>query len=121
MKVKLPGDVNILLPKFSFTLFGLVILSMVFARTAAMGFNRYIDRDFDSKNVRTAVREIPAGIINAKSVILFVIANSFLFMTCTFFINSICFYLSPVALLFVLGYSYTKRCTAFCHVILGIG
>ncbi len=121
LKINLPGQEKNMLPQFSFTLFGLVILCMIFARSAAMGFNRYIDRSFDAKNKRTAVREIPAGKISPRSALLFVIGSSFLFMTCTFFINSICFYLSPVALLVVLGYSYTKRFTALCHLILGIG
>ncbi len=107
--------------EFSFTLFGLVILCMIFARSAAMGFNRYIDRKFDAKNERTAIREIPSGLISPKAAIFFVIGASILFMTTTFFINKICFYLSPVALLVVLGYSYSKRFTSLCHVILGIG
>ena len=101
--------------------FMLVILCMVFARSAAMAFNRYLDRSFDSKNPRTAIREIPAGILKANSVLLFTIINCILFFVCTFFINKLCFYLSPVALLVVLGYSYTKRFTPLCHLILGLG
>jgi 4-hydroxybenzoate polyprenyltransferase len=103
------------------TRFLLVLGCMVFARSAAMAFNRYLDRNFDAKNPRTAIREIPAGIIHANSVLLFTIVNSILFITCTFFINRLCFYLSPVALLVVLGYSYTKRFTPLCHLILGLG
>ena len=99
----------------------LVILCMIFARSAAMSFNRYLDRSFDAKNPRTAIREIPAGILKANSVLLFTIVNCVLFITCTFFINRICFYLSPVALFVVLGYSYTKRFTPLCHLILGLG
>jgi 4-hydroxybenzoate polyprenyltransferase len=106
---------------FSFTLFLLVIGCMVTARSAAMAFNRYIDRKFDAKNQRTAVREIPAGIITPKSALAFVIVSSALFVLCTYFINSICFKLSPIALLVVLGYSYTKRFTPLCHLILGVG
>lgn len=106
---------------FSPKLFLLVIGCMVFARSAAMGFNRYIDREFDAKNKRTAVREIPSGIITAKSALAFVIISSALFITSTYFINDICFKLSPVALLVVLGYSFTKRFTSLCHLILGIG
>jgi len=102
-------------------LFILVILCMVFARSAAMAFNRYLDRDIDAKNPRTAIREIPAGIINANSALIFIVINCLLFSIATYFINSLCFYLSPVALLIVLGYSYTKRFTALCHVILGLG
>ncbi len=106
---------------FSWRTFGLVILCMVFARSAAMGFNRYIDRDIDAANPRTAIREIPAGIIAPGNALLFVIVNSALFIGATFFINPLCFYLSPIALLVVLGYSFTKRFTALCHVVLGIG
>ena len=99
-----------------------VIFCMVFARSAAMAFNRYIDRDIDLKNPRTAkVREIPNGSIKAKSVLVFVIINSLLFIATSYLINSLCFALSPIALLVVLGYSYTKRFTALCHLILGLG
>ena len=94
---------------------------MVFARSAAMAFNRYLDRSFDAKNPRTAIREIPAGIIKANNVLFFTIVNCLLFIVCTFFINRICFFLSPVALLVVFGYSYTKRFTPLCHLILGLG
>ncbi|MBL0147187.1 MAG: UbiA family prenyltransferase [Chitinophagaceae bacterium] len=101
--------------------FALVILCMIFARSAAMAFNRWLDANYDAKNPRTAVREIPAGIIKPKNALLFTIINCLLFITCTFFINKACFYLSPIALLVVLGYSYTKRFTALCHLVLGIG
>ncbi|MES2397240.1 MAG: UbiA-like polyprenyltransferase [Bacteroidota bacterium] len=106
---------------FDLKLFLLIILCMVFARSAAMAFNRYIDRKIDEQNIRTAVREIPAGAVKPQSALLFVIANCLLFVSTTYFINSICFYLSPVALAVVLGYSLTKRFTALCHVVLGIG
>lgn len=99
----------------------LVVLCMVFARNAAMAFNRYIDKDFDKVNDRTAIREIPAGIISPKNALTFVILNCILFSLTTFFINKLCFCLSPVALLVVLGYSYTKRFTPLCHLILGLG
>jgi 4-hydroxybenzoate polyprenyltransferase len=98
-----------------------IVLCMVFARSAAMAFNRYLDRDIDAKNPRTAVREIPAGVINPNAALGFVIVNCLLFMATTWFINPICFYLSPVALLIVLGYSFTKRFTALCHFVLGLG
>jgi len=95
---------------------------MIFARSAAMAFNRYIDRDIDKANERTAsVREIPNGNIQPKSALIFVIISSILFISTTFFINELCFYLSPVALLVVLGYSITKRFTALCHLVLGVG
>ncbi|NML23307.1 UbiA family prenyltransferase [Pseudoflavitalea sp. G-6-1-2] len=101
--------------------FILVVLCMVFARSAAMAFNRWLDAKFDALNPRTAIREIPAGILKADSVLWFTIACSLLFMACTWFINPICFFLSPVALFVVLGYSYTKRFTPLCHLILGLG
>ena len=99
----------------------LVILCMVFARNAAMAFNRYIDRDIDAMNARTQIREIPSGLISPKNALAFVIINSLLFVATTFFINPICFFLSPVALLVILGYSWTKRFTMLCHFVLGIG
>lgn len=99
----------------------LVILCMIFARSAAMAFNRYLDRQFDAKNPRTAVREIPAGVIPPGNALVFTIVCSVLFVLSAFLINPICFYLSPVALAVVLGYSYTKRFTPLCHLILGVG
>lgn len=101
--------------------FALVILCMIFARSAAMAFNRWLDKNFDAKNPRTAIREIPAGVIKSTSALWFVIFCCLLFVVCTFFINKICFYLSPVALFVVLFYSYTKRFTALCHLVLGVG
>ena len=98
-----------------------IILCMILARSAAMAFNRYIDRKIDKKNSRTSNREIASGIIKPNHALIFVIINSLLFIICTYFINSICFYLSPIALLIILGYSLTKRFTSFCHFILGIG
>lgn len=102
-------------------LFLLVVLCMVFARSAAMAFNRVIDAKIDAKNPRTANREIPKGVISLKNARLFTIASSLFFMITAFFINPLCFFLSPVALLVVLGYSYTKRFTALCHLVLGLG
>ena len=98
-----------------------VVLCMVFARNAAMAFNRFIDRKIDEKNPRTAVREIPAGIVKSNAALWFVIINCVGFIATTYFINSLCFYLSPIALSVILGYSVTKRFTALCHLILGLG
>ena len=106
---------------FNLVKFFLVILCMVFARSAAMAFNRYLDRDIDALNPRTAIREVPRGIITPKNALTFTIINCLLFILTTFFINRICFFLSPVALAVVLGYSYTKRFTPLCHLILGLG
>ena len=101
--------------------FFLVIVCMVTARSTAMAFNRYLDRHFDKLNPRTAIREIPAGIIKAEKALVFIGINIVLFITATYFINAICFYLSPAALLVILFYSYTKRFTYLCHLVLGIG
>jgi 4-hydroxybenzoate polyprenyltransferase len=99
-----------------------VVFCMVFARSAAMAFNRYIDRDIDTANKRTAeIREIPKGVITAQNALIFVIINSLLFIATTYLINILCFALSPIALIIILGYSYTKRFTALCHLILGLG
>ncbi len=106
---------------FSWKLFLLVLACMATARNSAMAFNRYIDRKFDALNPRTAIREIPAGIINPGNALFFIILNSALFVTSTYFINTICFYLSPVALFVILFYSYTKRFTPLCHLVLGVG
>ncbi len=103
------------------TKLSLVVLCMVFARSAAMAFNRYLDRKFDAMNPRTAKREIPAGIISPQKALTFTIANCVLFVACTWFINILCFYLSFVALFVILFYSYTKRITSLCHLVLGLG
>ncbi len=99
----------------------LMILCMIFARNAAMAFNRYLDREIDAQNPRTAIRDIPSGKISANEALIFTIANSILFILTTLLINKLCFYLSPVALAVVLGYSYTKKFTPLCHLILGLG
>lgn len=102
-------------------LFALVVLCMIFARSAAMAFNRFLDRHFDAQNPRTAIREIPAGILKADNVLWFTIVCSLLFIVCCYLINPVCFLLSPVALFVVLFYSYTKRFTPLCHLVLGLG
>lgn len=106
---------------FSLRLLILVILCMVFARNAAMGFNRVADRKFDALNPRTKNREIPAGVIGTKAASAFVIINSLLFIITTALINRLTLYLSPVALIVILGYSLTKRITSLCHLFLGLG
>ena len=107
--------------KFSIILLLLIILCMIFARNAAMSFNRLADRRFDAINPRTSNREIPSGKIGPKAVAAFVIINSLLFIITTGFINRLTLFLSPVALLVILGYSLTKRVTYLCHFILGLG
>ncbi len=86
-----------------------------------MAFNRWLDRNIDAANPRTQIREIPAGLIKPNAALAFVITNAVLFVATTWFINPICFWLSPVALAVVLGYSYTKRFTWLCHLVLGLG
>ena len=110
-------------PTASFLLvrFMLVLICMVTARSAAMAFNRYLDRHFDARNPRTAIREIPRGIIAPNSALRFVAICCIVFITTCWFINPICFYLSPVALFVILFYSYTKRFTPLCHIVLGVG
>ncbi len=115
------GSVLDVFSRDHFYLLLLVLGCMVTARTAAMAFNRYLDRHYDAKNPRTAVREIPKGIIKPGNALAFTIINCLLFVAITWFINPLCFFLSPVALAVILGYSYTKRFTPLCHLILGIG
>ncbi len=107
--------------EFSLRLFLLIILCMIFARNAAMGFNRLADRKYDSLNPRTSMRVIPAGKIGIKPAAIFVIFNAMIFVVTTGFINRLTLILSPVALLIILGYSLTKRITSLCHFILGLG
>jgi 4-hydroxybenzoate polyprenyltransferase len=107
--------------EFNIRLLLLILLCMIFARNAAMGFNRLVDRRFDSLNPRTRNREIPSGIIGPKSATVFVIINALFFIITTSFINNLTLFLSPVALLIILGYSLSKRFTSLCHFILGLG
>ncbi len=99
----------------------LVLICMVTARNSAMAFNRWADRHIDQKNPRTKLREIPAGKLSPGHVLFFVGINGVLFIAATYFINPLCFFLSPIALFTVLGYSYTKRFSWLCHVFLGLG
>ncbi|PRD56350.1 4-hydroxybenzoate octaprenyltransferase [Sphingobacterium gobiense] len=99
----------------------LMLVCMVTARNAAMAFNRFLDRDIDAINPRTAMRDIPAGKISANNALTFTVINCLIFIGATYFINTLCFYLSPIALFVVLFYSYTKRFTPLCHIVLGIG
>lgn len=100
---------------------GFVLVCMVTARNAAMAFNRWADRKIDAANPRTSIREIPSGLLRADRVLLFVALNAAVFVAAAGLLNPLCLALSPVALTVVLGYSYTKRFTAFCHFILGLG
>ena len=106
---------------FGLRTFLLMLACMIFARSAAMAFNRYADYRYDSMNPRTATREIPSGRISKRNALIFVIISSLLFVTATALLNSLTLILSPIALLVILGYSYTKRFTPLCHLILGLG
>jgi 4-hydroxybenzoate polyprenyltransferase len=106
---------------FSIKLLLFIILCMIFSRNAAMGFNRLADNRFDALNPRTKKREIPSGKISTEAAAIFVIFNSVFFIVITGFINKLTLFLSPVALLIILGYSLSKRITALCHFILGLG
>lgn len=98
-----------------------VLLCMVFARNAAMGFNRVIDRKFDAQNPRTAGREIPAGVISVKAGKWFVTVNVIGFLVVAGLLNWLTLALAPVALAVILGYSYMKRFSPLAHMVLGLG
>jgi 4-hydroxybenzoate polyprenyltransferase len=96
-----------------------ITVAMVGARSAAMTFNRIIDRDIDAANPRTANRELPAGKLTTGFAWAFLAVSIILFFVAAFMLNWLTLALSPVALVSVLGYSYAKRFTAFSHLILG--
>lgn len=98
----------------------LILLAMVGARSAAMSFNRLVDQRFDTRNPRTRDREIPSGRLKRGSVWCFFGCSTLLFFASALALGRWCFYLSPLALLVVLGYSYTKRFTWACHIFLGL-
>jgi len=98
----------------------LILAAMVSARSAAMAFNRYLDADIDARNPRTTVRAIPAGRLSRGYALGFTIACSALFLIVTAMINRLTFMLAPVFLLVLLGYSWTKRFTSLCHLVLGL-
>src|ERR1039457_6667847 len=101
-------------------IFGLILAAMVCARTCAMAFNRIVDRKFDALNPRTANRHLPTGQISlASAILLWAIASAGL-IAASYFLNPLCFYLSPVALVVICFYSLTKRFTDYTHVFLGI-
>ena len=96
-----------------------ILLAMVGARSAAMGFNRIVDADMDFKNERTAIREIPSGVLSKKESLLFVVLSSLVFIFCAAMLSRLCLILSFPTLFFLLFYSYTKRFTKYCHFYLG--
>lgn len=99
---------------------GWIVVAMVGARSAAMGFNRLADRRIDAVNPRTASRALPAGLVSPGFVALFVVASCLLLVFAAWRLNPLCLALSPLALAVLLGYSYTKRFTALSHLVLGL-
>jgi 4-hydroxybenzoate polyprenyltransferase len=100
--------------------FGLILAAMVCARTCAMAFNRIVDRKFDALNPRTANRHLPRGQISLAGAILLCVSAAAGLIAASYFLNPLCFYLSPVALVVICFYSLTKRFTDYTHVFLGI-
>jgi len=98
-----------------------VIVAFTAARFAAMGFNRIVDREIDARNPRTRMREIPAGVMSVREATLAVIVASALFFAAAWQLNALCLMLAPLALAWVLFYSYTKRFTRWSHLVLGVG
>ncbi len=98
----------------------LIVIAMVSARSAAMGLNRIIDRDIDACNPRTKNREIPRGAIKTTEAFIFVVLSFAVLLGAAYMLNDLCFLLSPVAIGFLILYSYTKRFTWLCHLVLGI-
>jgi 4-hydroxybenzoate polyprenyltransferase len=106
---------------FRWSQIGWILVAMVGARSAAMGFNRLADHAIDARNPRTAARELPTGRLERREVWLFVLASAALLVVAAWRLNPLCLALSPLALLIVFGYSYTKRFTALSHLFLGLG
>jgi 4-hydroxybenzoate polyprenyltransferase len=98
----------------------LIVVAMIAARSAAMGFNRLADHAIDARNPRTATRELPRGAVRRSEVWIFVVGSAALFVLASFLLNPLCFALSPVALFVVFGYSFTKRFTSLAHLVLGL-
>jgi 4-hydroxybenzoate polyprenyltransferase len=96
-----------------------IVVAMIGARSAAMAFNRLVDREFDAANPRTKMRAIPAGLLSPQFVAVFTIVSAALFFLAAFMLNRLTLILSPVALASVLFYSYTKRFTSLSHLVLG--
>ncbi len=107
--------------RFNWVILIQVLLSMLFARNTAMGFNRWADRKIDGENPRTANREIPAGVISPRAAFIFSSLNALLFIATAATINTLAVLLSPLALGIIIGYSYCKRFTAAAHIVLGLG
>src|SRR5919205_721859 len=105
---------------FSWAQVGWIIVCMVSARSAAMGFNRLVDADHDALNPRTKMRELPRGVMSRTEAIAFVVVSSAAFVYGAYRLNPICLMLSPVALAIVFWYSLAKRYTAYTQLFLGL-
>ncbi len=112
-------NTHAILPSWAVVIY--ILLALIAARTAAMAFNRWADYKWDAKNPRTQNREIPAGIIKPSQALMLTIASAVAFIVLAGLINEICMYLSHIALLIIMGYSYTKRFTSLAHLVLGVG
>lgn len=105
----------------SWSVVGWITVAMVAARSAAMAFNRWLDRRLDAANPRTVERALPRGEVSPHFVLLFVVASSALLVLAAWRLNPLALKLSPLALAIILGYSFTKRFTWACHLVLGLG
>ncbi len=105
----------------TWTMLGWVVLAFTAARFAAMGFNRIVDREYDARNPRTQMRELPRGAMTVREAWLSVAAASVVFIAASGALNRLCLLLSPIALIWVFFYSFTKRFTRLAHVVLGLG
>jgi 4-hydroxybenzoate polyprenyltransferase len=105
----------------TWAMLGWVVLAFTAARFAAMGFNRIVDREYDARNPRTQMRELPRGAMSVREAWLSVSVASVLFVVAAAQLNRLCLLLSPIALGWVFFYSFTKRFTRFAHLVLGLG
>jgi 4-hydroxybenzoate polyprenyltransferase len=103
----------------SLRLLGLVVICVVAARTAAMAFNRFVDREIDRRNPRTQGREIPRGAVSARGALVLALASGAVFLGAAYALSPLCFWLGVPTLAWLYGYSLVKRFSAWCHVWLG--
>jgi len=105
----------------AWAMLGWVVLAFTAARFAAMGFNRIVDREYDARNPRTKMRELPRGAMTVREAWVSVAIASVVFIAAAGALNQLCLFLSPIALGWVFFYSFTKRFTRFAHLVLGFG